>query len=141
MKLQRINDERLVLKNLQNIRIAFIIQMLGIIGILGYDLVTKGMEGMTENPLWIIFIISTTVLAILSMNISVDYESTQKSPKKELSIAIIVLLIICVAIGIFTALTEEFTVMNGMLTGGIFFICGLVPFLFLYNLRRKRDED
>lgn len=142
MKLQRINDERLVLKNLKNIRIAYAIQILGIVGILGYELITKGMDGMKENPLWFIFIISTTVLAFLSMNISADHESNEKSPEKGFVVSLIVLLLICTVIGIFTSMSEGFTMIDGVLTGGVFFICGMVPFLFLFGLRKKnRDES
>lgn len=49
--IRKITDERLKLKNLKNIRILFLIQNIGIIAILGYDLITKGMAGMTSNPL------------------------------------------------------------------------------------------
>src|SRR5699024_2431130 len=64
-------DERLVLKNLQKIRIAYDVQVIGIVGILAYDFVTKGgLDGVKENPLWLIFIMSTAILAFLSMDIS-----------------------------------------------------------------------
>ena len=42
--MKKITDERLILLNLKNIRIAFIIQTLGVLGILGYDAVKKGLE-------------------------------------------------------------------------------------------------
>ncbi|GIN86208.1 hypothetical protein J6TS2_25940 [Heyndrickxia sporothermodurans] len=51
--MKKIKDERLILQNLNNIRIAFIVQTLGIIGILGYDLFTNGIDEMRNNPLWI----------------------------------------------------------------------------------------
>jgi hypothetical protein len=141
MSLQRINDERLILKNLQNIRVAYAIQTLGIIGVLGYDYITKGMDGMKENPLWIIFIVSTTILAFLSMNISVDFENNKKSPKRGFVISIVVLTLICTSIGFFTALSEGFTVMDGVFIGGIFLICGMVPLLFLFGIRKKRRDE
>lgn len=140
MKIQRIKDERLILKNLQNIRVAYVVQTLGILGILGYDYVTKGMEGMIKNPLWFLFIVTTIVLAFLSMNIRVDYESSKKSPERSLLFSVIVLTLICLAFGIFTALSEGFKVMNGVVIGGIIFICGLVPLLFLYGIRKKRND-
>ena len=45
--MQKIKDERLKLKNLQNIRITYGVQTLGILGILIYEWVTKGIDGMT----------------------------------------------------------------------------------------------
>lgn len=76
--MKKIKDERLIMKNLQNIKVAYIIQTLGIIGILGYDLITKGLAGMRDNPLWYVFIITSIISAYLSMNISVDHENSKK---------------------------------------------------------------
>lgn len=135
------SDERLVLKNLQKIRLAYAIQTLGIVGILAYEFVSNGMNGVNDNPLWIIFIVSTTILACLSMNISVDHETNINSTKKGLFLSLIVLLLISTAAGIFTSLSEGYTVIHGILTGGIFFICGSIPFLFLYNLREKNKDE
>jgi len=141
IKLQKIKDERLLLKNLQNLRIAYILQTLGIIGILGYDLITKGIDGMRENPLWFVFILTTVVSAFLSMNISVEYESQKRSPKKGFLISLVVLTLISTIIGILTSLSEGFTAINGVLTAGIIFICGIVPISYLYYLRKKSIDD
>lgn len=48
---KKIKDERLILKTLKNIRIAFLFQSLGIIGILGYIGFTEGMDQTTKSPL------------------------------------------------------------------------------------------
>ena len=92
--MKKITDERLVLKNLKNIRIAFIIQTIGILSILGYDLVTKGLEGMRENPLWLVFMITAIISAYLSMSISADHEINKINPQKRFSISLIVLILI-----------------------------------------------
>lgn len=133
-------DERLALKNLQKIRIAFVIQTLGIVGILGYDLVTSGMDGMRENPLWIIFIVAMTIFAYLSMNISVDHENDKKPAKIGLSISLIVVAALSIAIGILTTLSEGSTVKDGIIIGLVILICGLMPSFLVFNLRRKRDD-
>ncbi|MDX8047330.1 hypothetical protein SH601_15280 [Gracilibacillus sp. S3-1-1] len=139
--MQKIRDERLTLKNLNNIRIAYIIQTLGIIGILGYDLATKGMSGMTNNPLWVVFIITTTLSAYLSMTISVEHESKKSSPKKGLKISLLVLVLICLAIGIIISLVDGFNMMNGLLLPGIILLCGVIPIYYIYHLRNKRNAD
>ncbi len=87
--MKKIKDERLKLKNLKNIRIAYIVQTVGIIGILGYDLVTKGLDGMTANPLWFVFMITTVIFAYLTISISIDHETDEKSPKKGLTVSIL----------------------------------------------------
>lgn len=134
------SDERSVSKNLQITRIAFAVQLLGIVGILGYDLVTKGMDGMQDNPLWLVFTISSLILIFLSMNISVDYENNKKSAGKGLAISTLVLLFISVAVGILTVFSNEAaTFLDGLLIGGILLVCGFISFLFLFGLRKNRE--
>lgn len=135
--MKKITDERLQLKNLRDIRVLFIVQSIGIIGILAYDLVTKGMDGMTDNPLWFVFIITVVVSAYLSMSISVDHESDKKSPNKGLIISLIVIILISVVIGVSVSFTDGFGPINGIITGGITFFCFLAPILYIYYLRTK----
>ncbi|HCC3140738.1 TPA: hypothetical protein M4451_003121, partial [Legionella pneumophila] len=97
--MKKINDERLIMKNLQNIRIAYIIQTIGILGILGYVLVTKGMDGMTDNPVWYVFIVTAIVSAYLSMNVNVDHENRKKDPKKGLYLSILIITVLSFFIG------------------------------------------
>lgn len=139
--MQKIRDERLKLRNLKNIRITHIIQTLGIIGILGYDLVTKGMDGMTDNPLWFVLLVTVIVNAYLSMNVSVDQESEKKDPKKGLKIQLTVLTVISILVGVLVYLTDGFGIWNGILFGGIIFICGLPGTYYLYRLRKKKEEN
>ncbi|MCU9613153.1 hypothetical protein OEV98_06255 [Caldibacillus lycopersici] len=139
--MKKITDERLVLQNLKNIRIAYIIQTVGILGILGYDLVTKGLDGMRENPLWLVFLIATIISAYLSMSISADHESNKIHPQKNLTISLVVLILISIVVGFFVSLTDGFTIINGVIMGSILFICGLIPIVYIYNLRKKRQDD
>jgi len=140
--MKKIKDERLILKNLQNIRIAYVVQTLGIIAILGYDFVTKGVDGMTDNPLWFVFMVTVIVSAYLSMNISVEHESDKKDPRRGLKISFTVLVSICVVSAILLSFIDEFNMINVLLLPGIFFICFGAPIYYLYRLRKKRsDED
>ncbi|WP_269139891.1 hypothetical protein [Rossellomorea arthrocnemi] len=41
--MKKITDERLKLQNLKNIRVLFLFQSAGIIGILAYDFITSGL--------------------------------------------------------------------------------------------------
>lgn len=134
-------DERLEKKNLQKIRLAFAIQMVGVVAILGYDYATLGMDGMKENPLWIIFTLTGVLLAYFSMNMSVEHEKSDVSSKKGLLISVLVLTVITIVVGVLTTMTEGFTVFDGALMGGILFVCGIVPILLLFKLRNKSDEE
>jgi amino acid permease len=139
--MKKIKDERLIMKNLQNIRIAYIIQTIGILGILGYDLVTKGMDGMTDNPVWYVFIVTAIVSAYLSMNVNVDHENRKKDPKKGLYLSILIITVLSFFIGLLFINTDGYKLMNGVLIGGIIFICCLTPVLYTYYLRNKRERD
>ena len=138
--LQKIKDERLVLKNLQNIRVLYLVQTLGIIGILAYDLITKGFDGMTSNPLWYVFIITTIVGGYLSMSISVDHEVPEKKPGPYYR-GVIITGLIGVGFGLLTGLPNEGTLTVGIIVGIVVFICSLVPYSYIYYLRKKRFEE
>ncbi|MFD1609320.1 hypothetical protein [Oceanobacillus luteolus] len=139
--MEKIKDERLKLKNLENIRIAFIIQTFGIVAILVFDFVSKGMEEMTGNPLWIVFLITMVAFSYLSMNISIEYEKPRKSPKKSLGIWLSVLVFLSILIGFLSTIGEQYTAATGVMVGGIIFICGLIPALYIYYLRKKNREE
>ena len=135
--MKKISDERLILQNLKNIRITYFIQTLGILAILGYELITKGFEGMRENPLWLVFMVTTIVFAYLSMSISVEYENKKTEPQMGLRISLLLLILISAVVAILVSFTDGFTIINGLIIGGIIFICGLLPIVYIYNLRKK----
>jgi len=139
--MKKITDERLAVQNLKNIRIAYIIQTLGIIAILAYDAITKGIDGMRENPLWLLLIVTAVVSAYLSMGVSVDYENDNINPKKSLGISLAVLVLISAVVGYFVTRADGSAV-NGVIMGGILLVCGLIPVVYIYKLRTNRlDED
>ncbi|MGM8365187.1 hypothetical protein ACLIBG_06860 [Virgibacillus sp. W0181] len=134
-------DERLISKNLQKIRIAYAVQIIGIVGILGFDFIADGMNGVKQNPLWIVFILSTVVLAFLSMNTSVDYEDDKVSAKKGLTFSTIAVTLISIVIGALTSFSDGFNAINGVLIGLIFLVCGLIPFIFLFAVRNRQGKE
>jgi 4-hydroxybenzoate polyprenyltransferase len=138
---KKVKDERLKMQNLKHIRIAYIVQTIGILGILGYDLVTTGLEGMRENPLWIVFMISTVIAAYLSMSISVDHEGDQKDPRKGLMTSVMVVSTVTIVIGILVPVSSSSTSFGGVVIGGIIFICGIAPAIYVYQLRKKRQDE
>ena len=139
--MKKIIDERLVLQSLKNIRIVYMIQTIGILGILGYDFVTKGLDEMRENPLWLLFMITAVISAYLSMSISADHEKNTINPQKSLAISSVVLVSISTVVGFFVSITDGFNSIDGLIMGSIVFICGLFPIVYIYNLRKKRQDD
>lgn len=136
--MKKITDERLVIQNLKNIRILYIIQTIGILCILGYDLITVGFEGMKENPLWLLILVITMISAYLSMSISADHEINKNNPKKRLCISLIVVTFISIIIGFLVTFTDGFDILDGLIIGGIIFVCGLIPIIYVYRLRKER---
>ena len=67
---KKITDERLLVKNLRNIRIAFSVQTLGILIILGWKMVAEGASAATNEPLWLVWLVSMIVLIALSIPVS-----------------------------------------------------------------------
>lgn len=136
--MKKITDERLKLQNLRNIRILFIVENIGIIGILGYDLIMKGIDEMMGNPLWFVLLLTGVISAYLSMGISVDHEPSKTNPKKGLTTSLIVSAIIAIGFGFLISLAGDIKV--GIIIGGIFFACALAPSLYLYYLRTKQQD-
>lgn len=139
--MKKIVDERLILRNLKNIKIAYIVQTIGILCILGYELIQGGLEGMRQNPLWLVFMLTTVVFSYLSMNVSVEHETTSKDRKKSLMISLVVLSLITFAVGFLTSITPSFGWGDGLFIGAIVFVCGFIPCYYIYRLRIKQQED
>lgn len=79
--MKKIKDERLILQTLKNVRIAFLFQSLGIIGILGYIGFTEGIDQITKSSLWLLFILTSIVLSYLQLSVSIDVEEGEKGNK------------------------------------------------------------
>jgi len=139
--MKKISDERLVLRNLQNIKITYIVQTIGILCILGYELAQGGVEGMRQNPLWLVFMLTSVVYAYMTMSVSVEHETKMKNPKKSLIISVVVLILIAVVVAYLTSITPNFGYGDGALIGAIIFICGYIPCHYVYRLRQKQQED
>ena len=139
--MKKITDERLVLKNLMNIKITYMVQTLGILCILGYELFQGGLEQMRANPLWTLFILTSVVSAYLSMSISVESEKENNNPKKSFWISTVVLLAIMSVVAYLTSITPNYGWKEGILLGLIILICGIIPVYYVYRLRKKKQDD
>lgn len=139
-----IKDERLQLQNLKNIRIAFIVQTIGILAILLYETLTAGFTQARENPVWLVFMLSAIVLGWLNLRISVDTYEDTNPPKKQAPYYRVVIL--SLGIGIVTMLLailgpDKSDFNEALLVGAIVFACFLATFSFVHFLRKKQVED
>ncbi|KXY48322.1 hypothetical protein AB3U43_01595 (plasmid) [Bacillus cereus] len=139
--MKKITDERLILRNLKNIKITYIVQTIGILSILGYDFFQGGLDRMRENPLWMVFILTSIVSAYLSMSISVEQERAIINPQKSFIIRLVVLAVIVVFIAYLISITPNYGWKDGLLLGSILLICGFIPMYYVYRLRLKQRQD
>ena len=51
------------------------------------------------------------------------------------------LILISTIVVFLVSLTDGFNITDGIIIGGILFICGLVPTVYIYNLRTKRQDE
>ena len=139
--MKKIKDERLILRNLQNIRIVYIVQTIGILFILGYTFFQGGLEKMRANPLWLLFILTSVVSAYLTMNVNVANEKMVENPKKSFRISMVIVIVIAIIVAYLTSITPNHGWTQGMLLGVILFICGFIPSYYIYRLRVKEKDD
>ncbi|WP_390404354.1 hypothetical protein [Lacticaseibacillus jixiensis] len=92
--MKKIKDERLIVRNLRNIRLAFIAENVFIIGALILQIV-RGNNLMAivsyHNPLFSALMVGGYVLVVLSVNVSVPiYDTPKKSLQQLLTVALLV---------------------------------------------------
>jgi hypothetical protein len=139
--MKKITDERLIVRNLQHVKIAFIVQTIGILGILSYEVFKGGVEGMTKNPLWMVFMLTSVIYGYLNISVSVEHEKKPKKPVRSFFISLFVVTIIAVIFAILTSITPNYNWGDGLLIGGSIFICGIIPVSYVYRLRIKQEKD
>ncbi|WP_066254131.1 branched-chain amino acid ABC transporter substrate-binding protein [Neobacillus drentensis] len=137
-----IRDERLVIQNLRNIRIAFVFQTLCILGILIYDGISQGITHVTDNPLWLVFIGTSVIIGYLNLRISVDeYETHNDKKQGPYYKNVFISFVVGVIFSVITILTPEGTVRDAVIIGGVMFGCFLFSFSVVYYLRKRRYDE
>ncbi len=147
--MKKITDERLVLQNLKNIRVAFIIQSIGIIGILIYQVisnflvnqdVTEGIMAFTKNPLWMLLLLVGIVLNYQNLMIVNDKKKKKTNPGPYYWI-----LTSAVGIGVVIGLLVKFFPGDGnpnpLVAGILVSLCFLIPFSIVHFLLKRRLDN
>ncbi|GAB6429109.1 branched-chain amino acid ABC transporter substrate-binding protein [Bacillus cereus] len=141
--MKKIKDERLILQTLKNIRIVFLFQYIGVVGILGYIGFTEGMDQITKSPLWLLFMLTSILLAYLQLSVSIDVEEGEKEIKltpyyKLVLRSLIVGIVMAI---IYIIFSPERPLFEAILTGGILFICFLGSYSVSYFIKKRRLQD
>ncbi|HFK1682078.1 TPA: branched-chain amino acid ABC transporter substrate-binding protein [Bacillus tropicus] len=141
--MKKIKDERLILQTLKNIRIVFLFQYIGVVGILGYIGFTEGMDQITKSPLWLLFMLTSILLAYLQLSVSIDVEEGEKEIKLTPYYKIVLrsLIVGIVMAIIYIIFSPERPLFEAILTGGILFICFLGSYSISYFIKKRRLQD
>ncbi len=138
--MKKIKDERLILQNLKNIRVAFIVQTIGIIGILVYQAITDGIMAFTKNPLWLLLLVVGVVLNYQNLMIANDIEDKKSNPGSYYRILILAV-IIGVVIGLLVKFFPGDSNPNALLAGIAVSLCFLIPFSIVHFLLKRRLKN
>ncbi len=137
-----IKDERLIIQNFKNIRIAFVFQTISILGILIYDGISKGISHVTDNPLWLVFMGTSVILGYLNLRISVDeYETHNQEKQGPYYKKVFIAFVVGVTFSVITILTPEGTVRDAVIIGIVMFGCFLFSFTVVHYLRKKHYDQ
>ncbi|MBR9659331.1 branched-chain amino acid ABC transporter substrate-binding protein [Bacillus thuringiensis] len=136
-------DERLILQTLKNIRMAFLFQYIGVVGILGYIGSTEGIDQITKSPLWLLFMLTSILLAYLQLSVSIDVEEGEKEIKLPPYYKLVLrsLLIGIIITIIYLIFSPERPLFEAILTGSVFLICFLVSYSVSYFIKKRRLQD
>lgn len=138
--MKKITDERLKLKNLEHIRIAHLIQTLGIFGILTYRTITEGIDAVFGTPLWWVFRLTVSVLLLSAVSMSIEHDTKTRSPKKFFTGWLIFTLVMTV--GTFILGINQVSFPKLLLAGGAVFVVAILPGLYIrYLLKRKLESE
>ncbi|WP_017814353.1 hypothetical protein [Paenibacillus shenyangensis] len=138
-----IRDERLIIQNLRNIRLAFGVQSAGIGIILLYTLIRYGLEEMIAQPVWIVFMLTAITLGYANLRISVDMDRPS-NPRKPGSYYYSILM--SAASGLIVGGLVWFShpkepLRDALIIGGVVFVCLLIPSFVVSYWRHKKAQD
>ncbi|MEH7665595.1 MULTISPECIES: branched-chain amino acid ABC transporter substrate-binding protein [Bacillus] len=122
---------------------AFLFQYIGVVGILGYIGSTEGIDQITKSPLWLLFMLTSILLAYLQLSVSIDVEEGEKEIKLTPYYKLVLrsLLIGIIITIIYLIFSPERPLFESILTGSVFLICFLVSYSVSYFIKKRRLQD
>lgn len=138
--MKKIIDERLKLKNLKHIRIAHLIQTLGILAILIYESITQGIDTVRGTPLWWVFRLTITVSLFSAVSMSIEHDTKRRSPKKFFIGWLIFALVVSVGTVIIIGINQV-GFKTALLAGVLAFIIAIIPGLYIRHLLKIKLEN
>lgn len=139
--MKKMKDERLLLENLKNIRVAFLLQTAGIVGILIYEGANKGIGAIVQHPLWLLLLGTGIILLYLNMKGAADIEASTKNRNQiPYFQKIMMSLVMSVIIGLILFIAPGVSNRDGMIIGGVLFLTFVVTFTISHLLQKSRKN-
>ena len=141
--MKKIRDERLLVQNLKNIRIVFVVQTIGIVSILVCQAIKEGIAKVVTGPVWLVLIMTLTVFSALNLKVVYDVFDTVSKRKKPRPFYP-VLLIAALIGGVFALLAkvgpDKSSDAEALIVGSVFFVCFLVPGIIVHYWEKRRSQ-
>ena len=141
--MKQIKDERLVIQNLKNIRIVFVVQTLGIVAVLISQAIKEGITKAVTGPLWLVFILSFTVFSALNLKVVFDIFDTASKRKKPRPFYPVPLIAVLIG-GVFALLAkvgpDKSSTAEALIVGSVFSLCFLVTGAIVYSWEKRRSQ-
>lgn len=142
--MKKITDERLLIKNLKNVRVAFLVQTLGLFAVLTYVAITEGVSEAIGNPFFVVFMLSMAVYSWLNLGISWDMSEHSEGVKRPGPYYRVILW--SSGVGVMFGYLAKFgsdgsSNLDAFIVGGVAFICNLISFSIFHFLRVKRYNE
>ena len=101
------------------------------------------MDQITKSPLWLLFMLTSILLAYLQLSVSIDVEEGEKeinlTPYYKLVLRSLLIGIIITII--YIIFSPERPLFEAILTGSVFLICFLVSYSVSYFIKKRRLQD
>ena len=142
--MKKITDERLLIKNLKNIRMAFLVQTFGIFAVLTYVAITEGASEATGNPFFTVFMLSMLVYLWLHLGISRDMSEHSEGVKKPGPYYRVIML--STGVGVVFGLLAKFgpaksSTLDALIVSDILFSSFLISLSIMHYLEKRRYNE
>ena len=142
--MKRMTDERLLIKNLKNVRVAFLVQTFGILAVLTYVAITEGVSEAIGNPFFVVYMSSLGLYSWLNLSISWDMSEHSEGVKKPGPYYRVIML--STGVGVVFGLLAKFgpdksSNLDAFIVSGVLFSSFLISLSIMHYLEKRRYNE
>ena len=142
--MKRMTDERLLIKNLKNVRVAFLVQTFGILALLTYVAITEGISEAIGTPLFGVYMSSMGLYSWLSLGVSWEMAEHSEGVKKPGPYYRVIML--STGAGVVSGLLTKFgpdksSNLDAFIVSGVLFSSFLISLSIMHYLQKRRYNE